>query len=294
MSQAIQNENDRVARLDASVDPSKAGGLIACALDPSFSRMRNGHWEPPPLEEVANLFPHTAYATSSGVAAWERCTEGIRVALDRVEAIKLLPAEVARDAGFTERFQREAKLLARLNHPGIVKIYDFGRTAEGHFFFAMEYVDRTDLRKILATGGLACNKALILMLEICEALCAAHAEGVVHGDLTPANILLTREGHAKLADFGLAHYIDPNSRHPLTNVDVVVGTPGYMAPEQIHGQVDRRTDVFALGVLLHEMLTGRRPPRTLKPLSRDVQVDAVLDGVLLKALHRDPQERFQK
>ena len=218
--------------------------------------------------------------------------KAVHLALNRAVAIKLLPAEMAADEQFVVRFQREARMLARLHDPGIVSVYDFGQTAGGHLYFVMEYVDGTDLRRVLRGPGLAPEQALVVISQICNSLHVAHLHGVIHRDIKPENILITSDGNAKLADFGLAR---PTSGETsvLTGTNVVMGTPEYMAPEQRSGQADKRTDIFALGVMLYEMLTGHTPRGVFEPPSRKVQMDVRIDEVVLKALQMEPERRYQ-
>ena len=156
--------------------------------------------------------------------------KGIQLNLDRPVAIKLLPAEIAADKQFVTRFEREARTLAKLQHARIVTIYDFGRTNEGHLYFAMEYIDGTDLRRILKGPGLDPEQALAVVGQLCDALQVAHREGVVHRDIKPENVLITRDGYVKLADFGLSRPPQEDGTSVLTNTNVVMGTPDYMAP----------------------------------------------------------------
>lgn len=212
--------------------------------------------------------------------------------LQRIVALKILPEHLAENDSFVARFQREARTLAKLNHPGIVMVYDLGRTDDGQLYFAMEYVEGTNLRQIMRQPGLDPDQALAIISEICDGLQAAHREGVIHRDIKPENILITTAGHAKLADFGLARP-EKDEAISLTATNAVLGTPDYMSPEQRNGEEDERTDVFSLGVVFYEMLTGRAPRGAFDPPSCDVQVDVRLDEVVLKALQQKPDRRYQ-
>jgi len=217
---------------------------------------------------------------------------GRQAALDRGIAIKLLPAEMAADAEFVARFQREARTLARLQHSGIVQVYDFGQTSLGHLYFVMEYVDGTDLHQIIHGGGLDSARTLEIVSQVCDALQYAHSEGVVHRDIKPANILMAATGQAKLADFGLAR--PAGDGHSLSQSNVVMGTPDYLAPEALVGDADHRADLYSVGVMLYEMLTGE-PPRGRWVLpSQRVPVDARLDQVVVKALEGELTQRYQQ
>jgi hypothetical protein len=220
--------------------------------------------------------------------------KGLQPDLDRPVAIKLLPAELSADQDFVSRFKREARTLAKLHHPGIVGVYDFGQTSAGHLYFVMEYVDGTDLRRILKSPGLNPEQALELVGQICEALQAAHRQGVIHRDIKPANILLTSDGSVKLADFGLSRPIVEEEAGALTLSHQIMGTMDYMSPEQRAGQSDHRTDIYSLGVTLYEMLTGKCPRGVFVPPSRKVQLDVRIDEVVIKALQEEPDLRYQQ
>ncbi len=252
-----------------------------------------GPWAPPEPEALAKLLPQYRIESFLGRGGMGAVYKGRQTALDRPVAIKLLPAEMAADDSFIARFQREARTLARLQHPGIVAVYDFGQTREGHLYFVMEFVDGTDLHRVLHGPGLSEAQSLEIVSQVCDALQYAHSQGVVHRDIKPANILLTADGRAKLADFGLARPLHEESA-ALTRSNVVMGTPDYMAPEQIYGTADHRADLFSLGVMLYEMLTGRPPRGSWLAPSQRVQVDVRLDDVVVRALAEDPELRYQQ
>jgi serine/threonine protein kinase len=219
--------------------------------------------------------------------------QAVQEVLERTVAIKLLPAELSSDADFVARFRREARTLAKLPHPGIVSIYELGQTTEGHLFFVMEFVDGSDLAQMIRASALEPGQVLELTAQICEALQHAHRQGVIHRDIKPANILVTKEGRAKLADFGLARPVDAGDGSARAS-SIVRGTPDYMAPEQRTGQGDHRSDIYAVGALLYEMLTGRRPKGIFDPPSAKVAVDARIDQVVIKALQQEPERRYQQ
>jgi hypothetical protein len=240
--------------------------------------------------------------------------------LDRLVALKILPPETAHDPGFAERFNREARALARLNHPNIVTVHDFGHVAgesgpspsatsgvsqtstqsqaspDLHYLL-MEYVDGGNLRQIEDAGKLTPEQALAIVPQICEALQFAHSEGIVHRDIKPENILLDKRGRVKITDFGIAKIVGRVTQAaPLTSARDVVGTPHYMAPEQIEKPlaVDHRADIYSLGVVFYEMLTGELPLGKFAPPSRKVHVDVRLDEVVLHALEKEPALRYQQ
>jgi len=217
--------------------------------------------------------------------------------LDRLVALKILPPEVGQAEAFAERFTREAQSLAKLNHPRIVSVFDFGRTEDGLCYFVMEYVDGTDLRHVIQTGELKADEALAIVPQVCDALHYAHKKGIVHRDIKPENILLDKEGNIKIADFGLARLLDkPTTAYTLTQVGQRMGTPHYMAPEQIEGahEVDHRADIYSLGVVFYEMLTGELPIGRFAPPSHKVQVDVRLDEIVLHTLEKEPELRYQQ
>ena len=231
--------------------------------------------------------------------------------LNRLVALKLLAPERVQEAKFAERFAREAQALAALNHPNIVTIYDFGQ-AGGFYYLLMEFVDGVNLRQLLRARKFTPEEALAVVPPLCDALQFAHDRGIVHRDIKPENILIDKGGKVKIADFGIAKMIevegDGTYRTNRTNrTEVggaqeecgptgVVGTPRYMAPEQgsDSGRVDSRADIFSLGVVFYEMLTGELPGKRLEPPSRKVQIDVRLDEVVLKALEQNPDLRYQQ
>ena len=215
--------------------------------------------------------------------------------LDRIVAVKVLPKEVQDDPGFGERFIREARTLAKLNHPNIVSVYDFGQAGD-LFYFVMEYVDGVTLRETIAAGGVTPEEALRIVPGLCDALQYAHEEGVVHRDIKPENILLDRRGRVKIADFGLAKLMVSDDAEPnLTQTHQVMGTVKYMAPEQMSTtkNVDHRADIYSLGVIFYELLTGELPMGWFAPPSKKVAVDVRMDEVVLRALESEPSRRFQ-
>ena len=217
-------------------------------------------------------------------------------ALDREVALKVLPGGPGRPAGFTERFEREAKALARLQHPGIVQVFDFGTSADGWCYLAMELVEGVNLRRALADGRLAAKQALAIVPQICDALQYAHDHGVVHRDIKPENLLLTKDGRVKVADFGLAKLVQDARIASLTHTGHSMGTPLYMAPEQVEhpGDVDHRADIYSLGVVFYEMLTGELPIGRFAAPSQKSGVNARIDDIVLRTLEKEREARFQR
>ncbi|MBI5359573.1 MAG: protein kinase [Planctomycetes bacterium] len=215
--------------------------------------------------------------------------------LDRYVAVKILPSVLSQDTEFLKRFNREAKALARLSHPNIVTIYDMGQ-ADGHFYFVMEFVEGVVLRDLIADKKLQSLEALALVPQLCDALEYAHSEGVVHRDIKPENIIIDKKGRVKIADFGLARIVKGDVRiDPVTRTQEVMGTFEYMAPEQRTKakDVDHRADIYSLGVVFYEMLTGELPIGKFELPSRKVQIDVRLDDVVLRTLEKDPEKRYQ-
>lgn len=266
------------------------------ASDVPTSATPPGKFMPPRPDELAGQFPHLEIIELLGQGGMGAVYKARQKQLDRLVALKILPPEVEQQAAFAERFTREARSLARLNHPHIVTVFDFGHTAEGLYFFVMEFVEGTDLRHVIQSAKLLPKEALAIVPQICEALQFAHDEGIVHRDIKPENILLDKRGRVKIADFGLAKLLDsPATVYTLTQAGQRMGTPHYMAPEQIEhpDQVDHRADIFSLGVVFYEMLTNELPLGRFSPPSQKVEVDVRLDDVVLRTLEKEPDRRYQ-
>jgi predicted Ser/Thr protein kinase len=215
--------------------------------------------------------------------------------LDRLVALKILPPVDALSPDFVERFRREARALARLHHPNIVSVFEFGE-AGGLYYIVMEFVDGTNLRELFETRKLTPAEALAIVPKICDALEYAHEEGIVHRDIKPENILIDKKGRVKIADFGLAKLLRRESLDmSLTLSGTSVGTVRYMAPEQMDKPetVDHRADLYSLGVVIYEMLTGEVPIGRFELPSQKAQVDVRLDEIVLHALEREPARRYQ-
>ena len=348
---------------------------------------------PPSVAEIAPLFPQLEILELIGKGGMGAVYKARQKQLDRIVALKILPPGIGHDAAFAERFTREARALAKLNHPGIVTLYEFGvaagvspavepgvppggknvgsservenpevvanpgaspggkmppstsgkmpdaTSASGSqpstansqplYFFLMEFVDGVNLRQLLAGSRISAREALAIVPQICDALQFAHDQGIVHRDIKPENILLDRRGRVKVADFGLAKIVgdvgqayqpagagglpaassentglvSPVNRQagkpalqPNLTGEGVMGTPQYMSPEQITapGEVDHRADIYALGVVFYQMLTGELPGKKLEAPSKKVQIDVRLDEIVLRALEKNPELRYQQ
>jgi tRNA A-37 threonylcarbamoyl transferase component Bud32 len=250
---------------------------------------------PPTPSQLATQFPQLEIIELIGMGGMGMVYKARQPKLDRVVALKILPVESQHHPSFAERFSREAKALAKLNHPGIVALYEFGQTAD-YYYFIMEYVDGMNLRRLLQTEKVEPRQALELVAQICAALQFAHDEAVVHRDIKPENILITKKGRVKIADFGLAKLLGDAPDTALTMSQAGMGTLNYMAPEQrANAQgVDHRADIYSLGVVFYEMLTGEVPMGRFEAPSKRVQVDVRLDEVVLRALEREPARRYQQ
>jgi tRNA A-37 threonylcarbamoyl transferase component Bud32 len=270
-------------------------------------KFKSAPFIPPTPQELAAKFPQLEILELIGRGGMGAVYKARQKHLGRIVALKILPPDV-RDAAFAQRFTREARALATLNHPGIVTLYEFGE-ANGLFYFLMEFVDGVSLRQLLHAGRVAPREALVIVPEICDALQYAHDHGIVHRDIKPENILLDRKGRVKVADFGLARLMgietdttvissqDQNvATASLTEAGKVMGTPQYMAPEQMDHptEVDHRTDIYALGVVFYQMLTGELPAKKIEPPSKKIRLDVRLDQIVLRALEQEPERRYQQ
>ncbi len=304
--------------LKASADSQSA----AASAEPGPTKLTPpaSGFVPPTVEKLAPLFPQLEILELLGKGGVGAVYKARQPGLDRLVALKILPPEISHDPAFAERFQREARALARLSHPHIVGVYDFGQTfvvppsggsenppasqgippkggtTNGLCYIVMEFVDGANLRQAIKAGKLTAAEALAIVPQICEALQFAHDEGIVHRDIKPENILIDKRGRVKIADFGLAKLLGQDaSDHSLTATHQVMGTLRYMAPEQMQGsrEVDHRADIYSLGVVFYELLTGELPMGRFAPPSKRVQVDVRLDEIVLRALEQQPEQRYQ-
>jgi serine/threonine-protein kinase len=236
------------------------------------------------------------------------------VDLGRTIALKLMPEVAVQSGAARQRFRSEARALARLRHPGLVEIHDFGVTAEGRCFYAMELLHGQTLEDVLKAGPISWQRAVRYICDAAQALGAAHAAGIIHRDITPSNLFLTSEGEIKLLDFGVARSLR-REQDESVDAPMVVGTPEYISPEQAAGgPADVRSDIYSLGVVFYEMLTGRVPhplgeggaptlPALLTskitvvpPLPTEVApgraIPKNVEKTLLLMLQRDAEKRF--
>jgi serine/threonine protein kinase len=227
--------------------------------------------------------------------------------LERYVAVKVLPAFHSHDEIFVKRFIMEARSVARLAHPNIVQIHDFGQEKDNIFYIVMEYVDGGTLKDRLKQRALSVPEAVDFVIQAAEGLGCAHSNGIIHRDVKPANMLLRKDGHLLLSDFGIAKMLEGTTN--LTRAGTGIGTPQYMSPEQGTGQtVDRRSDIYSLGIVLYHCLTGRVPFNSDNPLSITVKhlneplpvenlhamgVPYPIEQIVLKMTSKSPSERYQ-
>ncbi len=255
-------------------------------------------WSPmqnyPSPAELTQLMPPGEYAFDAqiGQGGMGAVYRGVQTQLGRSVAIKILHRNHGQDYSYPERFRREAQALAQMNHPNIVSVYDFGVVGD-YLYYVMEYIEGTDLHQLMAQGPLSHARALEIIPAICDALGYAHAQSLVHRDIKPANILIAQDGRIKVADFGLAKRFNSDTAL-LTRTNMAMGTPDYAAPEQYdtRAEVDHRADIYALGVVLYQMLTGQVPRGAWQPPSTLVGCDPRLDSVIVRALMPDRTLRY--
>ncbi|MGV3659346.1 MAG: protein kinase domain-containing protein [Prosthecobacter sp.] len=255
-------------------------------------------WQPPSLEEMQAMLPQYHFEKLLGRGGMGAVYKAVQASLDRAVAIKVLPGDLVRDgnddAQFAERFKNEARTMAKMSHPSIVNVFDFGETQSGLLYFVMEFIDGTDVAQMIASQGkLPEAYALSITAHVCDALAYAHARGVIHRDIKPANILINMEGAVKVADFGLAKQNDAGQA--LTKTNMAMGTPDFVAPEALVSGVplDGRVDLYAIGVMLYQMLTGDIPRGMWTMPGVRVGTDPRFDAIIAKAMQTDREARYQ-
>lgn len=270
---------------DSSIPPRTTGG--------------GWRWAPPTPEDLQQQLTNYIVESLLGHGGMGAVYRGLQKGLERPVAIKILPPGIEKeDPSYAERFKNEAKLMARLEHPGIVPVYEFGQTASGLLYFVMGFVDGSDVHHLLRAaplGRLPPEHALAITAHVCDALSYAHDHGIVHRDIKPANILINTAGQVKVADFGLAKVDDPAERG-FTQTGLAMGTPDYVAPEVLilGTRIDGRADLYAMGVMLYQMLTGHVPRGAFKPASQRIpNLDPRLDAIIQKAMQSDREDRYQ-
>jgi len=279
----------------AGVNPSEAETLVSKTPSDANSSEPPEALPAPQLSTPAPEIPGYEIVGELGRGGMGMVFKARQTKLERLVALKILPQETSADSTFAERFTREARALARLNHPNIVSVYDFGQTGTLSYF-VMEYVDGVNLRQLLRAGPIAPRDVLQIMSQICDALQYAHDEGIVHRDIKPENILRDKRGRVKIADFGIAKLLARKTTdYTLTGPWHVIGTFNYMAPEQIENpqKLDHRADIYSLGVMFYEMLTGGLPMGRFALPSQKAAMDNRIDEIVLKALEKEPENRYQ-
>lgn len=262
--------------------------------DSSQEALRFEPFAPPSTAELNRLIPAYQFLEFIDRGGMGAVYKAVQRSLNRTVAVKLLP-QVHRDKEtFAERFKREAHALAQLNHPHIVAVYDFGETPDGQMYYAMEYVSGMDLQHLLKRTSPEPRQLLKIITQVCQALQFAHERGIVHRDVKPANILIDERGNVKVADFGLAKVVGPTSVD-YTATGTTLGTPDYIAPEAMEqsGKVDHRADIYSLGVMIYELLTGHVPKGMWEPPSIRSGADRRVDVLVSKAMQNDPDKRYQ-
>jgi tRNA A-37 threonylcarbamoyl transferase component Bud32 len=280
---------------DSKLRTGCAACQIKLGLDDTVKPARSPQIPAISAEELAPHFEDLEILDLIGVGGMGAVYRARQKKLDREVAIKVVRPDISESQEFSQRFEREAKAMARLNHPNIVSIYDFGNT-DGIFYYLMELVDGPNLAELAGSESLTPQETLEIVTQVCQAMQYAHDNGVVHRDIKPTNILVNAEGTVKIADFGLAKLCsvgDPTTQ--LTQTQQVFGTPRYMAPEQIEStrEVDHRADIYSLGVVFYELLTGELPLGRFDPPSEKISIDVRLDEVVLRALEKHPERRYQ-
>ncbi len=269
-------------------------GLDENHSDPHETAVLHTTGPSPSPEELAASFPSLEILDHIGLGGMGWVYKAHQKDLQRTVALKILPAELTQQESFRERFRREAQALAKLSHPHVVSLFESGET-EDRAYFLMEYVDGKNLREIQRESALTPADVVATLTQICDALDYAHSHGVVHRDIKPENVLVDRQGSVKIADFGLARLLGTPGNPWMTGSHQVLGTPHYMAPEQWERPraVDHRADIYGVGVMLYELLTGELPLGRFEPPSKRAPVDQRMDALVLRCLEKEPERRFQ-
>jgi len=252
---------------------------------------------PPSIDELNELIPDYEFIEFIDKGGMGAVYKARQPQLERMVALKLLPPNFGKEHGFDKRFRREARTMASLSHPNIVSVHDFDETREGHLYFVMEFVEGADLRHLIRSHELQASQILPIINQVCDALQYAHDHGVIHRDIKPANILINSDGVVKVGDFGLAKLCDSDREHDLSKVSapgVSIGTPAYMSPESVENkEIDHRADIYSLGVVIYEMLTGTVPKGAWAPPSQCAGTDQRFDDVVNRAMQSNREDRYQ-
>lgn len=299
MSEKTETSSNSCPKCGAALPAEATAGLCPrCLMAEAMEPTQTGAGDAPPQEpispeELAPHFPQLEILECLGRGGMGVVYKARQKSLNRLVALKLLAPERVADEAFAKRFSQEAQALAALNHPSIVTIYDFGQ-AGGFYFLLMEFVDGVNLRQAMKADRFTPEQALAVVPPVCEALHFAHDHGIVHRDIKPENLLLDKDGRIKIADFGVAKMLNADDSDVGLAESQPAGTPQYMAPEQKERRVtDHRADIYSLGVVLYELLTGDLPTERIQPPSRKVHIDVRLDEIVLRALETTPELRYQ-
>jgi serine/threonine protein kinase len=262
---------------------------------PASSGSRPKMWQPPTAVELQSMLPDYEITLLLGRGGMGAVYKGVQRNLDRPVAIKILPPDLADAEGsYADRFRNEAMAMARMNHYGIVKVYDFGEV-KGLLYFVMEFIEGTDVSRMIARKGrLPADHALAITAHVCDALYYAHERGIIHRDIKPANIMVGQDGVVKVADFGLAKMAE-GGHSGLTRSGMAMGTLHYMAPEALTlgTAVDHRADIYAVGVMFYHMLAGRLPQGVFEPLHQQFpELDPRYDDIVARAMRDDRELRY--
>ena len=287
---SARGANEDPAGAPPPTDPSPRPGTGAAAPTGQAGIVR---WRAPDAASLTDSFPGLRVAALAGVGGMSAVYRAEQRRLGRLVAVKILPITTAPDLEARERFEREARILSGLNHPHILQIHDFGSLPDGTLYLVTEWAGGGDLSKLLDGKPHAPAQVIAWVRQIAEALDAAHARGVIHRDLKPANVLVLDDGRLTLADFGLAHAAIGGASSGLTMTGAIFGTFEYMAPEQMESasRVTPAADIYALGVMTYQMLTGRVPRGAYARPSRIVSVPSEVDVFLDAAMANDPRRR---
>lgn len=246
-------------------------------------------FQAPEIDQLAPLFPayHIEYLIATG--GMGAVYRAVQKSLDRTVAIKILPREFSQDPAFCASFEAEAKSMARLNHPNLIGVYDFG-AVDGMLFIIMEFVPGQSLFHCAHGHAVEPNEVIRLITGICLGLAHAHENGIIHRDIKPSNVLLDQNNEPKIGDFGLAHPVGTGHKEDAQ----IYGTPGYTAPEVVNAPqtVNHRADIFSIGVLIHELLTGKLPADDPRPASQIIHCDPRFDAIVNRATAEAPEMRY--
>jgi serine/threonine protein kinase len=246
-------------------------------------------FQAPEIDQLAPLFPAYQIEYLIATGGMGAVYKAVQKSLDRTVAIKILPREFSQDPGFCAGFEAEAKSMARLNHPNLIGVYDFGEV-DGMLFIVMEFVPGQSLFHCTHGHAVESNEVIRLITAICQGLAHAHENGIIHRDIKPSNVLLDHQNNPKIGDFGLAHPVGTGHQEGAQ----IYGTPGYTAPEVVNDpkSVNHRADIFSIGVLLHELLTGKLPASDQRPASQIAGCNLRFDAIIKRATAEVPETRY--